>query len=431
MNANNSFDATNIKLKFDLAIQSSGTSKIYIKTVDEEYWNFYFQSGYLIWATSGTHRLRRLYRVINKYCPEVNCQQIQLREKEISELWGYLILVVLYKRNQVTREKLKSIIQEIAREVLFDLFQSLTKVNKIELITENSQHPMRTILKSVLLKKPIVNLKLENVFPQSKAAWDAWVKAKLKPYSPNMALVIKDDESLENATNSNTYLKLSFLVDGKKTIRDLAVATKQDSLTLLRSFLGYIENGYLEIKQVEDEYLAILNSVSSKVRSIDSPVKSDLGQDSALRDRPREVIQEKQPLIVCIDDSSIVCQEMCKIINSTGYRFVGIRESIQALPVLLEQKPDLIFLDLVMPITNGYELCSQIRRISLFKETPVVILTGNDGVIDRVRAKMAGASDFMSKPIEKSRIINAINKYISSTQSFLVEQNSSFVEKQA
>ena len=410
MESNNLLSVRDIKSKFNLTVKSQESCKIYVETNDEEYWNFYFQSGSLIWATCSKHRLRRLYRVINKYCPEVNCQQIQLREKEISELWGYLILVVLYKRNQITEENLKSIIQEVAQEVLFDLLQAFSKVKSIEYITENSQHPMRAILKSVLLKKPIVNLKPLTIYQNSEAAWNSWSKADLAAYSPNMALVIKDDEKLESATNSNTYLKLSFLVDGKKTIRDLAVATKQDTLTLLRSFHSYIKNGYLEIKEVEDKYLEILNSVSSAVQAV--------GTSPKISDR-QKVITEKQPLIICIDDSPAVCQQMCKIINSTGYRFISIRESIQALPVLLEQKPDLIFLDLVMPITNGYELCSQIRRVSQFKEIPIVILTANDGVIDRVRAKMAGASDFMSKPIEKDQIIAASQKYLN----FIKQQN--------
>ncbi len=423
MESNNLLSVRDIESKFNLTVKSQENCKIYVETNDEEYWNFYFQSGSLIWATCSKHRLRRIYRVINKYCPQVNCQQIQLREKEISELWGYLILVVLYKRNQITEENLKLIIQEIAQEVLFDLLQAFPKVKNIEYITENSQHPMRAILKSVLLKKPIVNLEPLTIYHNSQVAWNSWLKADLAAYSPNMALVIKDDEKLESATNSNTYLKLSFLVDGEKTIRDLAIATKQDTLTLLRSFHNYIKNGYLEIKEVEDKYLEILNSVSSAVQAI--------GTSPKFSDRKREVITEKQPLIVCIDDSPAVCQQMCKIINSTGYRFISIRESIQALPVLLEQKPDLIFLDLVMPITNGYELCSQIRRVSQFKEIPIVILTGNDGVIDRVRAKMAGASDFMSKPIEKDKIIAAIKKYINSNNSHAQSANSLLVGKQA
>jgi two-component system, chemotaxis family, response regulator PixG len=85
---------------------------------------------------------------------------------------------------------------------------------------------------------------------------------------------------------------------------------------------------------------------------------------------------------------------------------------VKALVQLLEHKPDLIFLDLVMPIANGYEICAQIRRVSAFKETPVIILTSNDGIVDRVRAKMVGSSGFLAKPIEQDRVLSVLQKYL-------------------
>jgi chemotaxis family two-component system response regulator PixG len=88
---------------------------------------------------------------------------------------------------------------------------------------------------------------------------------------------------------------------------------------------------------------------------------------------------------------------------------------VQALPLLLEHKPDLIFLDLVMPITNGYEICSQIRRISVFQDTPVIILTSNDGIVDRVRAKMVGSSGFLAKPIGREKVLTILHKYLAAT----------------
>ena len=72
----------------------------------------------------------------------------------------------------------------------------------------------------------------------------------------------------------------------------------------------------------------------------------------------------------------------------------------------------MIFLDIGMPIVNGYEICTQVRRVEKLKHIPIVFLTGNDGIIDRVRAKVSGANDFISKPIEIEKIINTINKYI-------------------
>ena len=85
---------------------------------------------------------------------------------------------------------------------------------------------------------------------------------------------------------------------------------------------------------------------------------------------------------------------------------------MQALPVLIENKPDLIFLDLIMPVANGYEICSQLRRNSLFVNTPVIILTGSDGFIDRVRAKVVGATDFLSKPVAADKVMAAVHRYV-------------------
>lgn len=115
---------------------------------------------------------------------------------------------------------------------------------------------------------------------------------------------------------------------------------------------------------------------------------------------------------MCIDDNPKVCEMLEKILTSAGYRYVGVQDSLQALPVLLERKPDFIFLDLVMPVASGYEVCAQIRRISSFKDIPVVILTGNDGIIDRIRSKASGSTDFISKPLDVAKVLATLRHYI-------------------
>ncbi|NCQ42456.1 MAG: response regulator, partial [Cyanobacteria bacterium] len=81
------------------------------------------------------------------------------------------------------------------------------------------------------------------------------------------------------------------------------------------------------------------------------------------------------------------------------------------------KKPDLIFLDLIMPNANGYEICSQLRKLTFFKHTPIVILTGNDGLVDRVRAKMVGSTDFISKPVDTALVLDTIRKHLKLTVS--------------
>ncbi|MEL4897544.1 response regulator [Crocosphaera sp. Alani8] len=89
-----------------------------------------------------------------------------------------------------------------------------------------------------------------------------------------------------------------------------------------------------------------------------------------------------------------------------------MQKPLKAIPSFLKNKPDLIFLDLVMPITNGYELCTQLRKTPSLKDVPVVILTGKDGLVDRMRAKIVGANDFLSKPVKVSEFIKVLNKHL-------------------
>jgi chemotaxis family two-component system response regulator PixG len=108
----------------------------------------------------------------------------------------------------------------------------------------------------------------------------------------------------------------------------------------------------------------------------------------------------------------MVCKAMGQVIRAAGYDFLAITEGAKAIPTLLAQKPDLVFLDLVMPDTNGYEICSSLRKISRFKEIPIVILSGNDGLVDQVRARLLGATDFLSKPMEPIVILSVIRKHL-------------------
>ena len=117
-------------------------------------------------------------------------------------------------------------------------------------------------------------------------------------------------------------------------------------------------------------------------------------------------------LIACIDDSPQIGLEMQRILEPLGFEVLVITEPLQSVSILLQRKPDLIFLDLIMPNTNGYELCTFLRKTTTFQEVPIVILTGRDGVIDRVRAKMAGSSDFLSKPPDSVKVVQMLRKFL-------------------
>ncbi len=117
-------------------------------------------------------------------------------------------------------------------------------------------------------------------------------------------------------------------------------------------------------------------------------------------------------MIASIDDNLLVCHTIEKLITGAGYRFFSINDPLRAIAILLSRKPDLIFFDLVMPNANSYEICEQLRKISYFHRTPILILTGKDGHTDRLRAKFIGASCFSSKPINNDIILEVIHRHL-------------------
>ncbi|NJO86238.1 MAG: response regulator [Synechococcaceae cyanobacterium RM1_1_27] len=80
------------------------------------------------------------------------------------------------------------------------------------------------------------------------------------------------------------------------------------------------------------------------------------------------------PLIACIDDSPTVGKAMEFILTALGYEALVIMDPLNAITALHKSKPVLIFLDLLMPHTNGYELCASLRRTTLFRDVPIIIL---------------------------------------------------------
>jgi chemotaxis family two-component system response regulator PixG len=226
-----------------------------------------------------------------------------------------------------------------------------------------------------------------------------WYKAKLSTISPNDApkltiLPISKQQGDEN------FKILASKVNGRRTIRDLAIGFKMDTFQFANFLRPYVEKGWIQIAEVSD--LSYLSPAQSK--TVDQTLSTRL------------------PLIACIDDSLQTIRMMEPIVKTAGYRFLAIQDSTQALIKLIELKPSLIFLDLIMPIATGYEICTQLRRIPQFDRTPIIILTANRSAIDRLRATAVKANGFLAKPVQANKILDTIDKYLG-----LAQQDSGFM----
>jgi twitching motility two-component system response regulator PilG len=117
--------------------------------------------------------------------------------------------------------------------------------------------------------------------------------------------------------------------------------------------------------------------------------------------------------IACIDDSPTVLNAINSFLDDKSFSVVMINDPVRALMQVVRIKPDLILLDVEMPNLDGYELCSLLRKHSLFKNTPIVMVTGHTGFLDRAKAKLVKASGYLTKPFNQSELLKMVFKHLS------------------
>lgn len=395
-----------IKQQFQNAVELKQSCKIFVTTNSEENWSFYFKKGCLIWASSSMHRFRRLYRLTNQICPEINCQNTRLREQEISELWEYLLIAVLYKRQQISMIQVKEIIQELIKEVLFDCLLGGERIERVKVIFETQGNTIGAILRSPLFKQPIAQIDYKKTISRLEANVAEWQSISPRIDSPNLAPVIRDIDKLRQAVDLAIYQKLFIHINGKKTLRDLAIASPQNLLEIAHLFAPHIKSRSIILQQVQDQELTNLYFTPRN------------RNQTAQHNFPnREYIQELDlPLVIYVDDNPLICQQAAQILNPLGYRIIPVNDSAKTLIVLLENTPSLIFLDAVMPDANGYELCAQIRKMPVGRNIPIIVAREQESMMDLVRAKMVGVSDFINKPIKSTELMTLAQKH---TQNFV------------
>jgi chemotaxis family two-component system response regulator PixG len=122
--------------------------------------------------------------------------------------------------------------------------------------------------------------------------------------------------------------------------------------------------------------------------------------------------QKKLYTIACIDDSQTVLNSIQHFLDEQRFSVIMINDPIKALMQIMRSKPDIILLDVEMPHLDGYELCSLLRRHSNFKNTPIIMVTGRTGFIDKAKAKIVRSSGYLTKPFTKEDLLKMVLKHI-------------------
>lgn len=117
--------------------------------------------------------------------------------------------------------------------------------------------------------------------------------------------------------------------------------------------------------------------------------------------------------VMLVDDSRTVRHLMALILHRQGHRIVMFESAMEALSALNRFTPDLIFLDITLPGMDGLDVCKIIKENKATRHIPVVMLSGNNEVFDKVMGRLAGAADYITKPFEPNTIIQCLETYCS------------------
>lgn len=119
----------------------------------------------------------------------------------------------------------------------------------------------------------------------------------------------------------------------------------------------------------------------------------------------------RRPLVLVVDDSPTVRSLVSRTLEQRGYRTLLASDGMEALSRLRESVPDLVLLDVTMPHLDGFKICRVIKDNDLTAHVPVVFLSGKDGFLDKVRGRMAGAVDYLSKPVTADTLLKVMERH--------------------
>lgn len=115
--------------------------------------------------------------------------------------------------------------------------------------------------------------------------------------------------------------------------------------------------------------------------------------------------------VLVADDSNTIRRSADIFLRKAGCEVVYGEDGFDALAKIPDFKPDLIFVDVMMPKLDGYQVCAVVKKHPRFKATPVIMLTSKDNVFDRARAKLLGADEYLTKPFTRDSLLNAVATY--------------------
>jgi twitching motility two-component system response regulator PilG len=115
--------------------------------------------------------------------------------------------------------------------------------------------------------------------------------------------------------------------------------------------------------------------------------------------------------VMIIDDSKTIRRTAETLLSNIGCDVITATDGFEALAKIVDNHPDIIFVDIMMPRLDGYQTCALVKNNDEFKSTPIVMLSSKDGLFDKAKGRIVGSDDYLTKPFSKDELLEVIERF--------------------
>jgi twitching motility two-component system response regulator PilG len=117
--------------------------------------------------------------------------------------------------------------------------------------------------------------------------------------------------------------------------------------------------------------------------------------------------------VLVVDDSPTVRKIVQLTLQREHMQVLTAADGLSALAAVADASPDLVLLDIMLPRMDGYNICQVIRKNLAYRDLPIIMLSGKDGLFDKMRGRLAGSSDYITKPFDSNDLVHTVKRYLS------------------
>jgi twitching motility two-component system response regulator PilG len=116
--------------------------------------------------------------------------------------------------------------------------------------------------------------------------------------------------------------------------------------------------------------------------------------------------------VLVIDDSKTIRRSAETMLKQEGFSVITANDGYESLAKVVEHKPDIIFVDIMMPRLDGYQTCALIKNNERYSNIPIILLSSKDSIFDKARGRIVGSQYYLTKPFTREDLLGAINKHL-------------------